>query len=185
MIGRVENCLRDMSGVYHITFVTKDKEAGAVYDEYHDKDADIQVNEPRKKKSVNANAYMWQLCTLIAEKLSAEGTPHTKEDVYRETVRECGVYRDIPMLHQGVDTLRKAWELHGIAWITEIVDYLPDKSGYLIRCYYGSSTYSSKQLSRLIDSLVQDCDNIGIDHRTPEQINDLLSLWEQERTKNG
>ena len=30
MIGRVENCLRDMSGMYHITFVTKDKEAGAV-----------------------------------------------------------------------------------------------------------------------------------------------------------
>lgn len=185
MKGRFENCIRDMDGFYHVTYKTKDSEAGTVFDEFHDKDAEITVKEPRKEKTTSANAYMWQLCTLIAEKLSSEGTPHTKEDIYRQTVRECGVYRDIPMLSEGVDTLRKAWEMHGIAWLTEIVDYLPDKSGYYVRCYYGSSKYSGKQLSRLIDSLVQDCDSLGIDHRTPEEINNMLSLWEQERKKNG
>ena len=184
MKSKLENCIRDFDGHYHVTYMTDDPEAGRIFDEFHDKDVEITVKEPRKKKSTNANAYMWELCTLIAEKLSSEGTPHTKEDIYQQTVRECGVYRDIPMLSEGVDTLRKAWEMHGIAWLTEIVDYLPDKSGYLIRCYYGSSTYSSKQLSRLIDSLVQDCDSLGIDHRTPEEINNLLSLWEQERKKN-
>ena len=182
MIGQIESCLRDYDGNFHITIKTRDN-AGAVYDEFHDTDVNVTFDKPRKKKSINANAYMWELCTLIAEKLSSEGTPHTKDDVYRETVRECGIFRDIPMLTQGVETLRKAWEMHGVAWITDIVDYLPDKSGYLVRCYYGSSVYSGKQLSRLIDSLIQDCDSLGIEHRTPDEINNMLSLWEQERTK--
>jgi hypothetical protein len=126
---------------------------------------------------------MWELVGKIAEKLSSEGTIYTKEDVYRNAIKEVGVWRDIPMLSEGVETLRKAWRMHGTGWITEIVDYLTGNIGYLVRCYYGSSTYNTKQMSRLIDSLIQDCDSMGIDHRTPEEINNMLSLWEQERKK--
>lgn len=184
MIGRLENCLRDYNGNYHLTITTRD-DAGAVYDAFNGLDVSITIDKPRKKRSLNANAYMWELCGKIADKLTDEGTVHTKEDVYREAVKEVGVYRDIPMLAAGVDTLRKAWSMHGVAWLTDIVDYLPDKSGYLVRCYYGSSSYNTKQMTRLIDNLIQDCDNMGIDHRTPDDIANMLSLWEQERSKNG
>lgn len=180
--GRFENCIRGADGVFHFTFATKDN-AGAVFDEYNGKDAEMIVGNPTKKKSLNANAYMWELCTQIAEKLSDEGTLTTKEDVYRENIQQVGLFRDIPMLGEGIDTIRKAWELHGTGWVTEIVDYLPDKSGYLVRCYYGSSEYSSKQLSRLIDAVVQDAQALGIDTRTPAEIANLLSLWQQAKDK--
>lgn len=186
MKSKLENCIRDFDGHYHVTYMTDDPEAGRIFDEYKDKEVEINVEEkPRKKRSLNANAYMWELCTKIADKLSDEGTLHTKEDVYREAVRQVGVFRDIPMLNEGAETLQKAWRMHGTGWITEIVDYLTGNIGYLVRCYYGSSTYNTKQMSRLIDSLIQDCDSLGVDHRTPEEINNMLSLWEQERKKNS
>lgn len=183
MKGRPENCIRDFNGDYHLTFVAKDPEAGRIFDEYKSREIEITVEIPRKKRSLNANAYMWELCTKIADKLSDEGTLHTKEDVYREAVRQVGVFRDIPMLTEGAETLQKAWQMHGTGWITEIVDYLTGNIGYLVRLYYGSSTYNTKQMSRLINCLIQDCDSLGIDHRTPEEINNMLSLWEQERKK--
>lgn len=184
MTGRLENCIKGADGIYHLTFATR-ANAGKVYDDFNGQGVEITVDKPKVKRSLNANAYMWELCGKIADKLCEDGTIHTKEDVYRETIKQVGVYRDIPMLSQGVDTLRKAWEMHGIGWVTEEVDYLPDMSGYLIRCYYGSSTYSSKQMHRLIQVLIQDCDSLGIEHRTPEEIANLLSLWEQERKQNG
>lgn len=184
MIGQIESCLRDYDGNYHITIKTKDN-AGAVYDEYNGLEVDVQIGKPRKKRSLNANAYLWELCGQIAEKLSDEGTLTTKEDVYRENIQQVGVYRDIPMLNKGADTLQKAWSMHGIGWFTEVVDYLPNKTGYLVRCYYGSSCYNSKQFSRVLDAVIQDAQALGIDTRTPEEINNMLSLWEQERKNNG
>lgn len=183
MKGRPENCIRDINGHYHLTFITDDPAAGKIFDDYRNRDIEISVDIPRKKRSLNANAYMWELCTLIADKMSDDGTLTTKEDVYRHSVKEVGVFKDIPMLNEGAETLQKSWSLHGVGWFCEIVDYLTGNIGFLVRCYYGSSTYNTKQMSRLIDCLIQDCDSLGIDHRTPEEINNLLSLWEQERKK--
>lgn len=181
--GKVENCIKGADGISHITYATRDDVVGQIYDDYHDTEIEVTTDKPRKKRSLNANAYMWELCTKIAGKLSDEGTLTTKDDVYRETIQQVGVYKDIPLFNEGGDTMRKAWEMHGTGWVTEIVDYLPGNIGYLLRCYYGSSQYNTKQMSRLIDCLVQDCDNMGIDHRTPQEIANMLSLWEQERKK--
>ncbi len=89
------------------------------------------------------------------------------------------------MLSKGAETLQKAWSMHGIGWFTEVVDYLPNQTGYLVRCYYGSSCYNSKQFSRVLDAVIQDAQALGIDTRTPEEINNMLSLWEQERKRNA
>lgn len=183
MKGQIENCIKGFDGVYHITFATRE-DAGKVYDEYNGKEVEITVEIPRKKRSLNANSYMWELCGKIADKLSDEGKIHTKEDVYRETIRQVGLYRDVPMLNEGIDTLRKSWSMHGIGWFTDIVDYLHGGIGQLVRLYYGSSEYNTKQISRVISNLIQDCDSLNIDHRTPEEINNMLSLWEQERKKS-
>ena len=183
MMCRIENCIKDYHGSYHITLITTDDSAGRIYDEYRDSPVEVTISKPRQKRSLNANAYMWELCGKIADKLSDEGTLTTKEDVYRKSIKEVGVYRDIPMLNEGAETLKKAWCLHGIGWFTETVDYLKGNIGYLIRCYYGTSVYSTKQISRVISNLIQDCDSLNIDHRTPDEINNMLSLWEQERKK--
>lgn len=43
--------------------------------------------------------------------------------------------------------------------------------------YYGSSTYDTAQMSRLINIIVEECKAQGIETRTPDEISKLVSLW--------
>jgi hypothetical protein len=179
--GQIVNTYRDENG--KLILMIQLDEIPVDLDDVMGIPVEIKVTKPRKKRSLDANSYFWELCGKIADKMSDDGTITTKDDVYRECVKQVGVFRDIPMLGEGIDTIRKAWEMHGTGWVTEIVDYLPDNSGYLVRCYYGSSTYNTKQMSRLIDNIVQDAQTLGIDTRTPAEIANLLSLWQQAKDK--
>ena len=80
-------------------------------------------------------------------------------------------------------TLRTAWEMLGVGWVTEQVDFAPDGENVVVRCYYGSSKYSRKQMGRLIDNLVQECETLGIEHRPPDEIEKLKSLWASAPTE--
>ena len=43
--------------------------------------------------------------------------------------------------------------------------------------YYGSSTYDSKQMSVLIDRIVQDCKELGIETLPPDELLRLQEEW--------
>ena len=66
------------------------------------------------------------------------------------------------------------WEL---GWVTEQVDYMPDGETVVVRCYYGSSTYNTKQMSRLIDFLVEECKELGIETMSPQELRSLMEAW--------
>lgn len=144
-----------------------------------DKPYELTVEKQKRKRSLDANAYCWVLCTKLADRLSVTTKiKTTKEDIYRNAVRELGIYRDFPGL--GTDeanTLRTAWEMLGTGWITEQVDFEADGNHIRVRCYYGSSTYNTRQMSRLIDNLVQDCKAVGIETLTPAELALLKEAW--------
>ena len=138
----------------------------------------LKLEKYREKRSLAANRYLWELCDLIADKLSDDGVPHTKEDVYRKAIKAKGIYREqgeLPI--DFAKTSRTAWEMLGTGWITEQVDFEPDGDRVVVRFYYGSSTYNSKQLSRVIDWLLQECYQLGIEVKSNEEIRSLLSSW--------
>lgn len=43
--------------------------------------------------------------------------------------------------------------------------------------WYGSSTYDTEQMARLIDRVVEDCREAGIETMTPQQLAALKSQW--------
>lgn len=47
-----------------------------------------------------------------------------------------------------------------------------------VTAYYGSSTYDTAQMSRLIDLIVQDCMSVGIEVRDPEDVASMLEAWD-------
>ena len=146
----------------------------------------IKIAKYREKRSLNANSYLWHLCNELAKKLSDEGVKHTKEDIYRKAIKEIGVYKDWEGLTpKDAKTLRHAWELLGTGWITEQVDYMPDGETVTIRTYYGSSQYNTKQMSRIIKNIVEDCEAAGIETKTPNEIANLISLWGEEYKKHN
>lgn len=132
----------------------------------------LEVRKQTKKRSLDANAYCWALLERLAEVLG-----RSKDDLYREYIKSVGVYRDFHLLPEEAESLRTAWGLLGTGWITEQVDYTPDGEHLLIRAYYGSSRYNSKQMARLIDSIVEDCKDQGIETLTPSELASMKEAW--------
>ena len=136
-----------------------------------DHDVRVEIKKWRKKRSLDANAYAWVLIDKIAQ---ATGVPKT--EVYRQAIREIGGVSDIVAVpDNAVDKFREGWSKQGIGWQTEILD---SKPGYKrIVVYYGSSIYDTKQMSALIDSLVQEAQALGIETLPPAEIARLNSQW--------
>lgn len=136
----------------------------------------IKLAKYRKKRSLNANNYAWKLITELAENQGL-----TKEEVYREYIRQVGVCRQVEIDEKAAETLIHSWSLHGLGWFSEKLDYGKHQGFVLINLFYGSSTYNTKQMSRLIDNIVQDCIAVGINVKTPDEIAHMMSLWETEQ----
>lgn len=51
------------------------------------------------------------------------------------------------------------------------------KTGVQLQCYFGSSTYDAKEMSVLIDGVVSECKEMGIETMTPDEIARLKSEW--------
>ena len=130
------------------------------------------IKEYRRKRSLNANKYAWELINRLAIKLNL-----TSVEVYRQYIKEVGVYRLIELNKDAFDTFKIAWQNNGTGWLCEKVDQSPHKGFMLIKAYYGSSCYSTKQMSRLIDAIVQDCKQLDIETLTPEELSLLKENW--------
>ena len=186
LTGKIESFTTDFISGKAIVSLSINEKHGAMqmYNEFHNAEKmSIKIDKYREKRSLDANAYMWVLCTKLADKLcDTTKVKHTKEDIYKKAVRELGVYKDFRDLSQSdANTLRHAWELLGTGWITEQVDYMPDGENVIVRCYYGSSQYNKKQMNRLISNIVQDCEAVGVPTKTPDEIANLISLWGAEK----
>lgn len=132
----------------------------------------VELKKFRQRRSLDANAYFFVLADKVAEKLNT-----TKEDVYRNCIKEIGGVSEIVCVKkEAVDRLREGWEKNGIGWQT---DTFPSKIEGCVNVilYYGSSTYNSAQMSSLIENIVNDCRDLGIETATPNEIANLLSLW--------
>ena len=131
-----------------------------------------KLSKYRKKRSNDANAYCWALMDRLADVLDT-----TKEDIYREMVRRVGPYKVFHLTEDEANTFRVGWEKIGKGWPTEQVDYTPDGDRVVIRAYYGSSTYNTKQMSRLIDMVVSECKEQGIETLTPLELERMKEAW--------
>lgn len=176
--GRLKDLTFGRNGEQLITLTVPHDDFRGEFDRLKDYELDITIKKHRKRRSLDANAYCWVLCKKLADTLSDSGALTTKDDIYRNAIREIGIYKDFSNLSASdAKTLQTAWEMLGTGWVTEQVDYSQDGSTVTMRCYYGSSQYNTKQMSRLIDYLVQDCQAVGIETKTPAQIAELMSLW--------
>ena len=133
----------------------------------------IEIKPYRAKRSLDSNAYCWILIDKLAEKLN-----YSKLDVYREYIKHIGGNSEtVCVKTQAVDRLCKGWSQNGIGWLTETFPSKIEGCTNVI-LYYGSSTYDTAQMSRLIDHIVQDCKTFGIETATPDEIARMMSLWE-------
>lgn len=136
------------------------------------KNEEIEVK--RKKRSNKANAYFWELLQQLCFEMNVDLI-----EEYRKRVKELGICQTFELDNKNVPTFVHLWESNGVAWFIEKVEEIGNKT--IINAYYGSSSYNSKQFSKLLDNLVQDCKSVGI--QTLEDI-ELKELIRREYGEN-
>ena len=115
---------------------------------------------------------------MLIDKI-AENQCVTKEEVYREAIRSIGGNSEIVCVrNNAVERLCEGWRRNGIGWQTDTMPSKIDGCTNVI-LYYGSSVYDSKQMSLLLENLIQDCKALGIQTESPDAIAKMKSLWEE------
>lgn len=144
----------------------------------------IEIKRKSKKRSLNANAYCWSLCQRIAEELSKTGYIG-KEEVYRKAILDSQQGEPVGVPNNLIDSIVSKWQSNGIGWICVIDDNERLNGVKRVYLYAGSSTYNTAEMSRLIECLVDECNQLGITLEPSEYIQSLVEGWNSEQKKEN
>lgn len=165
------------SGVHEITFEVEKGLETIVTGLTSIKNLMLTAKEYRAKRSNDANAYFWVLCGKLAEKLSLPNAKKTKDDIYLDMLDRYGVYTHIVVKENVVARVKEKWRT--VRVLGEVT--VNGKTGIQLQCFFGSSTYDTKEMASLIDGIVEECKEQGIETMTPEQLSLLKSEWGNEK----
>ena len=173
IVGRLIEIGFSLGGNPRLTIETKDKNTLLTgFDELHEHEVVVDIKRYSPRRSLDANGFYWLLCGKLAEK-----TGVGMAEIYRSHVRNIGGNYEVYCgKTEAVEKLIKAWEKNGLGWIAETTPSKLEGCTNAI-LYYGSSTYDSRQMSRLIDQMVQDCKEQGIQTETPAEIARMCEAW--------
>ena len=173
MIAKLTNIRRLFGGEWEVSFSTRE-DFSTDYEDLKDKAVSIEIKKAANRRSKDANAFAWVIIDKIAEK-----TRIPKTDIYRHAIKEIGgVSETVCVQDKAVERLCGGWQKNGIGWQT---DTMPSKINGCtnVILYYGSSTYDTAQMSRLIDLLIQEAEQQGIPTLRDEAV-ELLGKWEKK-----
>lgn len=158
MRGKLKDLTMNRDGSQNVT-VTVTADFRRTFDQLKGKDLDIEIKQHRERRSRDANSFCWALCTEIG---NAMVPPMPKEDVYRGAIREVGEYEPLPIKAEAVSTFQERWAGKGSGWFAEVIDDSKIPGYKLVFAYYGSSTYDTKTMSRLIDHLIDETEQMEL-----------------------
>lgn len=145
-----------------------------------DKPLSVELKQYRKKRSLDANAYYWKLVGELAGVID-QSNAWIHNDMLRrfgqiEIIDGHGVYIVIPDTDDAQKKVDEAQSYH----LKPTDDVNEGKGGVMYRTYMmlrGSSSYDTKEMSRLINGLVSDCQEHGIETMTPDELERMMQAY--------
>lgn len=137
----------------------------------------IELKKWRQKRSLDANSYCWVLCDKIAKELCKDGTIVTKEDVYKDAILQIGSFEPFIVQEKTYMNFKRIWEKQGLGFLVQEVSK-KDKC-IKVNCYYGSSTYNTKEMSLLIEDLIELAKTLNVETKSQSEIDSLLKEWDK------
>lgn len=157
-----------------ITLLINERDCLNSLENIKDDKLSIEIKKWRKKRSLDANSYCWVLCDRIAKELSKESIV-TKEQIYKDAISQVGTFEPMIIEEKAYDNFKRIWEKQGLGFIVQEVTR-KDKC-IKVHCYYGSSTYDTKEMSLLIEIIVDLAKSLDIETKPKEEIESLLRSW--------
>lgn len=139
------------------------------YDRLKDVDVEVTVEKYSESRTLRANAYLWALITKIANALR-----ESKEDIYLDMLKSYGQGGVASVQEKDEERFTRSYKYH------EYLGESPNK-GKLFKHYQfwvGSSEYTRDEFSILLDGVIQEAKNLGIEVRPQEEIDSMLAEME-------
>lgn len=137
----------------------------------------LEVKEHRKKRSLDANQKLWALINEMSTILKL-----TPEEIYQGYIPDVGEnYRVFPVKPEDINEVAEEWCRGHIGRMVEDMGpcRLRDLRGYHnLKCYRGSSEYDTPTFSRLLELVMQDCRQLGIETLSEREKSLLMEEWE-------
>lgn len=129
----------------------------------------VKAEKWKKKRSLDANAMLWACLSDIAK---AMNPPVDKWEVYLQMLKRYGKFTYICVKPNAVEAMKAQWRE------CEVVGDININGSEAVQmlCYFGSSTYDSKEFSVLLEGVVSEMKEMGL---TPPPSGDMKRALEQ------
>lgn len=172
--GKILNIQRDFfTGRFQISFSVNEPHAiNNINNLCEVEKLSVEVKKYRKKRSLDANALLWLCLGRIAEALQTD-----KWSVYLLMLKRYGKYTYGCFKPNVVEALKLQWRECEVVGEIEI----NGQKAVQMLFYFGSSTYDTKEFSVLLDGVISEMKEMGIEAPTSEEMRRSLEIWEKQR----
>jgi hypothetical protein len=129
-------------------------------------DKQFEVSPYHKKRSLDANAYCWLLCTKIADTLLT-----TKEDIYLQMIKK---YAPSILIAVRAEKEVKGFFIYYELFETSTIN---NKPADYYRVWKGSSDMDASEMAKFIDCIIEDAKEMDIETLPPSEIKRLKEMW--------
>ena len=141
---------------------------------HQDRDKEFEVKEYHPHKTNAQNRMLWGCIGDIATALRAD-----KWDIYLKMLKRYGSYTYICVKPSVVESVKKQWrESEELGEI----DINGEKAVQMI-CYFGTSTYNSKELSVLLDGIISEMKEMGLETPSDRELQRIINQMKQNEDK--
>lgn len=174
--GRLTSVTKDiLSGKLNVTFQIDTEPVEELNVLGRMEQIDILAEKHKKKRSNDANGLLWYCLGEIAKSMSP---PADKWDVYLDMLKHYGQYTYICVKPNVVDAMKAQWRECEVVGEIDI----NGQQAVQMLCYFGSSTYDSKQFSVLLEGVIGEMKNLGLTPPTPKELRRVIEQWEKQKS---
>lgn len=134
------------------------------------KSFDFEIKAHREKRSKNANDYSWALQSQIAKAVN-----RSLDEIHEQMVLDYGVVETYSIKAEAFQSAKRLFDYFKVLGESEVkgVKFIHVRAGI------GTHHYDTAEMATFIDGVVQEAQQLGIDTKTPDEIAEMMSLWQQ------
>lgn len=130
----------------------------------------IEIKKYRKKRSLDANGMLWACLGEIANVLRAD-----KWEIYLQMLKRYGKYTYICVKPAVVEAVKAQWRECEVLGEMEV----NGQKAVQMLCYFGSSTYTTQEFSVLLDGVIYEMRELGLQPPPTEEMKRTLETWQK------
>lgn len=168
ILGKIHNFTKDIFTRKQILSLEVEGDCSELIEKLKDERISIEIKKYRKKRSLDANGLLWACIGDIAKAINAD-----KWDVYLTMLKRYGVYTYGVFKESKIEQVKKMWRE------TEVVGEVNvnGEKGIQMLLYFGSSTYDTAEFSRLLDGVISEMKEMGLQVPASKETQALLEAW--------